>query len=53
MLANDLDMEGLAGKVIGKYNNGASGEKAFTGIFDGDGHTIRIFLLRAKLCLAM
>lgn len=40
-LANDLDMEGLAGKVIGKYNNGASGEKAFTGIFDGDGHTIR------------
>ena len=28
-LANDLDMEGLAGKVIGKYNNGASGEKSF------------------------
>ncbi len=39
-LANNIDMTGKTGKVIGKYNNGASGEKAFTGIFDGDGHQI-------------
>ena len=40
-LANDIDMAGQAGKVIGKYNNGASGEKVFTGVFDGGGHAIK------------
>lgn len=38
-LANDIDMTGYTGKVIGKYSTG-SDSKAFTGIFDGDGHTI-------------
>ncbi|MEA5004414.1 MAG: GLUG motif-containing protein [Christensenella sp.] len=40
-LANDIDMTAQVGKVIGKYNNGMAGEKAFTGIFDGNGHTVK------------
>lgn len=39
-LAGDIDMTGVAGKAIGKYTTG-SDAKPFTGIFDGNGYSIK------------
>ena len=39
-LAGDIDMTGVAGKTIGKFTTG-SNAKPFTGIFDGNGYSIR------------
>ena len=39
-LAGDIDMTGVAGKAIGKYTTG-SDVKPFTGIFDGNGYSIK------------
>lgn len=39
-LAGDIDMTGVAGKAIGKFSTG-SDARPFTGIFDGNGYSIR------------
>lgn len=40
ILKNDIDASGLVNAANSTYNTIGSGTKAFTGTFDGDGHTI-------------
>lgn len=40
VLKNDIDASGLVNAANSTYNTIGSGTKAFTGTFDGDGHTI-------------
>ena len=40
VLKNDIDASGLVGAAGSTYNTIGRGDKAFTGTFDGNGHTI-------------